>query len=64
MAVLLMTMVPRFVLVKVHVTVSPASAWKVAVFVLTSPVLGVTLLPSSQLMLVRSQSAATVSVDV
>src|SRR5438094_689668 len=48
------------VLVKVQVTVSPASALKVAVAVPTLPV----LLVSSQLMLVRAQPAGTVSVEV
>src|SRR5438445_13394373 len=47
-------------LVKVQVTVSPASALKVAVAVPTLPV----LLVSSQLMLVRAQPAGTVSVEV
>src|SRR2546422_11222964 len=56
---LTMTAAP-LVLVKVQVTVSPASALKVAVAVPTLPV----LLVSSQLMLVRTQPAGTVSVEV
>src|SRR3989442_1982872 len=51
--------VVTLVLVKVQVTVSPASALKVAVAVPTLPV----LLVSSQLMLVRAQPAGTVSVQ-
>src|SRR5207247_5300775 len=54
-----MTVAP-LVLVKVQVTVSPASTLKVAVAVPTLPV----LLASSQLMLVRAQPAGTVSVEV
>src|SRR5436189_247143 len=47
-------------LVKVQVTVSPASALKVAVAVPTLPV----LLVSSQLIVVRAQPAGAVSVEV
>ena len=56
----LTTTLPRFVFVKVHVTVSPGSRLNVAVRVATLPV----EFESSQTIEVRSQPACAASVEV
>src|SRR5689334_21809141 len=56
---------PRFVFVNVHFTVSPGSSLNVAVRVPTLLVLGVVLAPSSQEMLVRSKpGVGSLSIEV